>query len=224
MPENRKISYLLMCVLDPLQKRPTSVSLVTNPCEIAENNLQIIDNQPPTGVKKEFGVCSKQMSFDDRSFVVRFVEWVHLLKVLGVDKIHAYNRHVHPELFKAITYFEDKGFVEIKPFLEPHGTSYELQRWPMRSIERNLLNDCFYRNKNLYKYIAIIDPDEIFMPIIETDKNWHDLMANFKDAENLDFFFFSYVYFSHNESIAKNNDIPSYLYMMQHTKVKFDKL
>jgi Glycosyltransferase family 92 len=193
------------------------VSLVSNPCDNAENNLEIINNKPPNGVKKKFGVCTKQMDYDNRDFAKRFIEWVEMLKILGVDKIHGYNRHVSKDLFKAMTYYEEEGILDINPFLEPFGTVYKLHDWPMRSIERNLLNDCFYRNKNLYEYIAIIDPDEFFMPLIH--ENWHDLLSNLKNKENQDYFYFSYVWFVHNTSIKDINGIPSHFYMLQHIQV-----
>lgn len=207
-----------MCELELQGQRPTSVSLVSNPCENAENDLQIIDNQPPDGVQKMFGVCTKQMQFESQTFVARFVEWVHILRILGVEKIHGYNRYVHKDLFKVMNYFEDKNFLEMKPFLEPAGSFYILRSWATRALERNLLNDCFYRNKNLYKYIVVLDPDEIIMPVKKTDHNLTALMKNFKDAEIWDYFYFQYFFFKNNDSLL-NNDVPKQFYMLRHIKV-----
>ena len=45
-------------------------------------------------------------------------------------------------------------------------------------------NDCLYRNMYRYKYIALLDIDEVILPIEE--KNWSDLMKNVKPlAENM---------------------------------------
>ena len=37
-------------------------------------------------------------------------------------------------------------------------------------------NDCLYRNMYRYKYIALLDIDEVILPIEED--NWSDLMKN----------------------------------------------
>ena len=209
-----------MCSFDHLKFTPTAVSLTLNPCQLADNNLKIINNHPPNGVQKEFGVCTKQLSYDNRSFTFKFVEWVHLLRILGVEKIFGYNRFVHQDTTKAIKYFEDKGWVEMYPFLEPQGTVFELTSWPTRAIERVLLNDCFYRNFNLFKYIAVIDPDEILMPLKENITNYHDMIKSFPDHKQYDFFFFSYVYFSSNENDFFVQKIPAHHHMLRNVIVK----
>lgn len=223
LEKGKKIPYFLVCPLANVTSRPTSVSLVLKRCENAENNLEIINNQPPDGVKKKFGVCTKQMNYQDREIAVRLIEWVHILRILGVDKIHGYNRHVHPNMFKAMNYFEEKGFAEFKPFLEPHDIVFKPRQWLTRTIEKNLLNDCFYRNKNIYEFIAVLDLDEVIMPVKETDRNWNDLLGNFKNKEQKDYFFFSYAFFENKTSKIKDESVPSHFYMLHHTEVKISR-
>lgn len=101
--EGAILPFLVTCPINVNNtKKPTTVSLTANPCDNAENNIKIIDNQPLNGVKKGFGVCCKSLSFSDRSYVIRFIEWVHILRILGADKITLFNQHVHPELFKIL--------------------------------------------------------------------------------------------------------------------------
>jgi Glycosyltransferase family 92 len=123
--------------MDAHDKIPISVSLVPKPCDAAENNLKVIDNQPPNGSKKYFGVCSKQMNYQDKNFAIRLIEWIHLLRILGVEKVHAYNRFVHPDTIKVFKYFEEKDWLEIQPFLEISTTDFALTKTPMPTIEKN---------------------------------------------------------------------------------------
>jgi Glycosyltransferase family 92 len=198
---------------------PVSVSLTANACDDAENKLKIIDNHPPNGVKKRFGVCCKSLTYGDRKTVIRFIEWVHLLRILGADKITLFNRHVHPELFKIMNYFQDKGYIEFSPFLEPSGVSTSLQASPQTyMLEMMQHTDCFYRTRHLYDYIAVMDIDEVIIPMKTEDYTWHDLVKNFDLSQG-------YVSFFSKNRIMPNlgkllhADIPDYHYMLQHTEV-----
>lgn len=44
--------YMITCPFEREKKLPISVSITENPCDKAENNMKIINNQPVNGVKK----------------------------------------------------------------------------------------------------------------------------------------------------------------------------
>lgn len=207
--------YLISCPFEHghhENRFPKSVSLTVNLCDEAENNLKIINNQPVGGVKKKFGVCSKQISYTNRDFGIRLVEWVHLLNILGNDKVHLYNRYVHPEVYKVLQYMENQGLIEMWSYLEPKAN--DLHTWQAHLLEMNILNDCFYRIRNLYEYIVILDVDEVIMPVISTDKSWSDLMGRFNKSLN-DAWSSENVYYP--EVGAKPlEEVPKYHYMLQH--------
>ena len=213
---------MIICPIDFSGKIPTSVSLTTMPCDFAENNLRIIDIHPPKGVKEEFGICVKHVTYEDREFAFRFVEWVHLMRIMGVTKIHLANRFVHPDLLKVLNHFETKDFVEVLPFLEPSSVPDVKRTWEARTLELNMINDCFYRVRHLYKYLAIVDPDEIITPVKPEIKTWHELLESI-DLEGKKYD----AYLSHNLIFPNveaplNPDIPPYHYILQHTRVKFE--
>lgn len=215
---NQNHPYLITCPLDKVHHKPTSVSISSKPCSRAENKLIIIDNQPLSGIKKKFGVCTSYITFESRDFGIRFVEWVHMLRILGADKLHIYNRFVHPDVYELLQFFEKSGFVEVLPFLEPR----EFKMGTTDTLQINMLNDCFYRNKNLYKYIVVQDTDEIILPVNEEDKNWNDLTSrilnHFKKDDDFDSYSAGNFYFSNNNlsDAQPLSDVPSYFYMLQH--------
>lgn len=201
---------------------PVTVSLAAYVCGNAENKLKIIDNKPKTGTKKGFGLCSKSLSFDNRDFVIRFIEWVHLQRILGVDKITLFNRHVHPEMFEILNYFQDKNYIEVKQFLEPSGLSTAAFRsQQVNMLEVMELTDCFYRTRNLYEYIVVMDPDEIIAPRKAEDYTLHDLVKRLDHTKEI-------VAFQPRNSIYLDlgrplySDIPKYHYILQHTEVIHD--
>lgn len=148
--EGLKVPFIITCPIEFSHRTPVAVSLTAKPCEHAENKLIIIDNLPPNNIKKTFGVCTKYLFFEDRKVVARFIEWVEMVRILGADKITLYNRNVHPEHFKILNYYKEKGFLEFFPFLEPSG----IENAPTAStqfymIETLLHTDCFYRTRKL---------------------------------------------------------------------------
>ena len=203
---------------------PILVSLTTEPCAQATNILEIINNQP-NGVKKEFGVCSKQLLFEDRGFGIKFIEWVHLLRILGAHKIHLYKEKVHNDTENVVEYLHDKGYIDIKPFKAPSNLNDTTFHTSLRrTLEINLLHDCLYRVKNLYEYIVVVDTDEVIMPMLENHKTWHDLVKQIKNTyrRELDAYVAKYVTYLHYDQ--KNHDdgmeeIPEHLYMLRHIYV-----
>jgi hypothetical protein len=217
MPLNGKIPYLLTCPLSSNDETPVSVSLVMEPCQTAENDVKIIDNQPESQQKKEFGVCLKQLNFEDKKSAFRFIEWVHLMKILGVDKIHGFTRSVHPDILKAVKSFTEKGWMEMKPVFAPLGSMFVHASWETRALELMLLNDCFYRNLNLYKYIIVIDTDEVIMPVSVNTTILHDLIETLDPTESIDNYYFPYGFF---KTSRVNRVIPDQFFMLQHVMVK----
>ena len=113
-----QVPYMIVCPLHKREKLPLLVSLTSEACAQSTNILEIINNQP-SGVKREFGVCSKQLFFEDRGFGIKFIEWVHLLRILGAHKIHLYKEKVHNDIENVVEYLDEKGFIDIKPFIAP---------------------------------------------------------------------------------------------------------
>lgn len=206
--------YLITC---PTYGRiPESVSLVVYPCDNAENNLKIINNHPPDGVKKKFGICSKQISYENRNFGFRIIEWIHMLRILGADKIHIYNRYVHPSFFKVLEYMEAQGFVEVWPYLEVRTAKrFTAQK---QLLEMNVLNDCFYRIRHLYEFIIILDIDELIMPVMEEDRSWHDIIKRQNIVVSTKDAFTSELVNYPNINAKPVDGVPNYHYMLQHIR------
>jgi Glycosyltransferase family 92 len=201
---------------------PVSVSLTANMCENATNKLQIIDNQPPNGAKKMFGVCCKAMTFDDRSYVIRFVEWAAMMRILGADKITIFKNRVHLDFEKILNHFEDEKNFEVLPYRAPSNVSLASKSHSIQfqMLEMMQHTDCFYRTRNLYEYIAVMDTDEVIVPMRSEDYTWHDLAKHFDLSKGI-VSFLSRNQIMPNLGKPLHADIPEYHYMLQHTEVRF---
>ncbi|XP_075156581.1 uncharacterized protein LOC142229893 [Haematobia irritans] len=182
--------YLLTCV-PPKQtpgsivRIPKAVAIVNRQCDTPTNILKVIYEKPPEGEEKlPFAVCVKGLDFPYADISNRLAEWLELQRLLGAEKVYMYDIAVHPNVKKLLTYYETEGFVEVRPITLVGGVvglPY-MQHW-MLSVTRfnkrlNELipyNDCFYRHMYQHDYIALIDVDEILMPLGELE-TWQDIV------------------------------------------------
>merc|ERR1719215_2156197 len=209
--------YLLACQLPKTHwgKTPVSVSIVENKCDKATNNLRVTYNKPEEGEgKKKFAVCVKGLDFPEDDLSIRLTEWIEVLGSLGADKIFLYNLEVHPNITKVLDYYSAQGLVDVTPISLP---GYQpnlpiLQHMYLKSKLNNKrqnelipYNDCLYRNIYRYEYIALLDIDEVIMPL----KNENRASWNFRNV-----YFMDEMLDAHEHQHFK--DIPEYLHMMQH--------
>lgn len=179
--------FIISCTLPKIKttfgslKAPDSVSLTLNLCTKLMNNLRVINERPKE--KKKFAVCVKGLDFLHEDLSVRLVEWIELLNILGAEKIFLYDLEVHPNISKVIRYYVKKGFVELTkltlPGEQPNlpGFRHLYLKNKLTNKRQNELipyNDCLYRNLYSYKYLALLDIDEVIMPL--KYENWSSLM------------------------------------------------
>lgn len=223
--------YLIACQIPHKYHKivPASVSIVEKPCDTATNNIRIIYNKPEK--KKDFAVCVKGLDFLHEDLSVRLVEWIELLGILGAEKVFFYELQVHPNISKVLRYYEKLGRVESTPLTLPGGQPnvpgfqhMYLVRKVNHKRQNELIpyNDCLYKNLYTYKYIALLDVDEVIMPV--NMMSWKELMdvVEVKALEIRNETRASYnvrnVYFLddliHTHGWFK--DIPKYMHMLQH--------
>jgi hypothetical protein len=180
--------------------------------------LEVIDNQPKNGVKKRFGVCTKQYTLPNRESAMMFLEWIEMIKILGAEKMYFYVANVHPDVMKVAKYYESTGFVDIKMFYDPSPYNFPDYTKSCVQMEYVTTNDCFYRNRNLYDYIVIIDIDEIPIPLMGNDRTWQDLLNRVEEYEKYDSISVRSVTYSPKE-VETFPGVPKYHYVLNHVRV-----
>ncbi|XP_066959543.1 uncharacterized protein [Macrobrachium rosenbergii] len=225
--------YLMACRIPKEHHHlvPVSVSLVEKPCEKATTNLKVIYNLPLSGLKEDFAVCVKGLDFPGTDLSVRITEWLELLFLLGVSKVFMYDIEVHPNVAKVLNYYEKQGLIEVTKLTLPGElpniaglTHWFLKSRVVHKRQNELIpyNDCLYRNMYKYKYLALLDTDEVILP--KQVLSWNDLMDTLviKAKQNSDVTPSSYharnVYFwdTTNHTHDWFPDIPPYMHMLQH--------
>lgn len=223
--------YLIACQIPAAYKKvvPASVSIVEKPCDKATNNLRVIYDKPAE--KKKFAVCVKGLDFLHEDLSVRLVEWLELLNLLGADKVFFYQLQVHPNITKVLNHYVDQGRVSVTPLTLPGGQPniptfqhLYLKKKLNHKRQNELIpyNDCLYKNLYNYEYIALLDIDEVIMPLKED--NWSALMdrvvplSRAGSATPRASYNVRNVYFLDDLTHAHGwfREIPQYMHMLQH--------
>ncbi len=92
----------------------------------------------------------------------RLVEWMEMMKLLGVNKVAAYNQSADPAATRVLNHYWDQGFLDIwqmDPDYLPAEALGEI-RWraPLS------LTDCLYRYMFHFNRMMPIDVDELIIP------------------------------------------------------------
>lgn len=224
-------TYLITCRIPKVLQQfiPSSVSIVNERCDTASNNLQVINNKPLDGTKQGFGVCVKGLDFLHSDISVRLVEWIELLHILGANKIYFYQLNVHPNIAKILQYYKEKDMIHVTPLTLAGGQPnipHIQHKYFTEHIQQKRLNeliaynDCFYKNMQLYDFIALLDVDEVIMP--KKDMTWNQLLKRVlkKATTQHTSFYVTNTYFL---DVNKGEDnwiktIPKYMHMLQHVQ------
>ncbi|XP_063854098.1 uncharacterized protein LOC135096507 isoform X2 [Scylla paramamosain] len=230
--------YLLQCIvpMDFTERVPLSVSLVEDRCDPPKNNLRVINNLPGEGGKENFAVCVKGMS-GTRDNSLKMVEWLELMFLLGAHKVFLYDMGVHSNMSKIFRYYESQGKVDLKSLTLPGDQPNDrdlldiyLKHKVVNKRQNEVIpyNDCLYRNMNRYKFIVLLDTDEIIMP--RTTQNWETLMKKIApevmsgSGHPRSSYVARHVYFldSMQEEHGWATDVPHYMHFLQHVYRAFN--
>ncbi|KAL1415404.1 hypothetical protein MTO96_006829 [Rhipicephalus appendiculatus] len=219
--------------LNSKREAPLSVSLVEKQRDKPTNNVRVMNNRP--AAKQDFAVCVKGLDFLKDDLSVRLIEWIELLNILGAQKIFLYELDIHPNISKTLQYYQQKGLVELTPITLPGdqpnlpGLRHNFLRMKVtckRQNELNPYNDCLYRNLYSYKYIILLDVDEVIIPV--QHHTWKQLMS---DVVPMSLYLKHYTWASYHvrnvyflddmmnedaKHTTREMGIPGYMHMLQH--------
>lgn len=221
---------MISCHLPPsLQdKVPVSVSIVEKPCDNATNNIAIIYNKPEQ--KKDFAVCVKGLDYFHDDVSVRLIEWIELLHILGANKVFFYDFQVHPNVSRTLAYLQTQGKVDISPITLPgyfpnvpalRHLFLKKKAVHRRQMEVMPYNDCFYKHMYEYRYIVLLDTDEVIVPTVGTWKELVDILeeTDLKDNQKISACYYARNVYFLDQFLPDNfyfDNIPKYMHILQH--------
>ncbi len=162
--------YMYTCDIPDAKVIPSYVSLVFEKCSNSTINLPIQIQEKHAHFKHKYGMCVAVAyeQIDPK----RIIEWVEMNKILGVTEINIYDSNVDRESRRIFEFYEKEKIVKIFDTPPPIPN---FSKWPRKLANVPILSDCMYRNMYHYKFVVVIDIDELIIP----RKQW-DFDAMFK--------------------------------------------
>lgn len=231
--------YLVSCPIPKSYRDtgvlPIGISVSNTPCAASGTFLQLA--KPGTKKKKNFAVCVKGLDFlDDISF--KIVEWIETQLLLGADSLTIYIFQVHPNVLKVLKYYESMRKVTLKnltlpgrqPNLPASARSEYLKKnqWQKRRHELVPYNDCFYSYIYSHKLVALVDLDEVIVPVVypSWDKLFSVIVKNQGNVlEKYASFSVQNVYFFDDFGPSNIPEVPEYHHLLRyiHRSSNFSK-
>ncbi|EDW00189.1 uncharacterized protein LOC6565482 [Drosophila grimshawi] len=258
-PTGKVFPTLISCRVPNVEKEaPEMVSIVAQRCDNARNLLRVVyepavntvampqqkdqpmNDQDNSEKPLRLMICVKALDFLYKDISWRLIEWLELMRLMGVSKVVFYDAQMHPNMTRVLNDYitSSPGFVELRPLSmgrgEPH-TGRHFHHYAMDADYFNRIlnemipyNDCFYRNMYKFDYIGVFDTDEVIMPLgnitklSDLIKLAHKVPNYGQDASDCSAwagFCFRNVYFPlypKRPKVYKN--LPSFYYMLQHVE------
>ena len=106
----------------------------------------------------DLGICTVTY-FDLDPY--RVLEWVEMQRVLGVTGIVLYNTSLNLQTSRVLHHYYSIGYMDIR---QAWRSVEQFYRDEIGLLNQLVLNDCLYRYMHTFKYIMILDPDEVILP------------------------------------------------------------
>ncbi len=112
---------------------------------------------PPEGVGVCIHGCAYTLDGSSEKTYKDIVQFLAMVKVLGAKVVTLYNLNIKQSLLKQVSrVYPD--FLDIVQWVNLNNTMHYYG-------QRILINDCVYRNMKRVKYVAMIDTDEMILPV-----------------------------------------------------------
>ncbi|RXG56658.1 hypothetical protein Avbf_06873, partial [Armadillidium vulgare] len=142
------------------------------------------------------GICGKALFYYNNDFSYRLIEWIEVLRNLGISKIFLYKSKCHKNIQKVFDFYEKEGIVKVITFHYPppivqEGTFIRLmfcRLWSRNekiefwSVQNIYINDCLLRNKDDFDYLGVMDSDEI--PIMKNHQSLPEFLMYLRQRNN----------------------------------------
>ena len=150
------------------------------------NNLLAVTHlqNNKTAPKVDFTICTSPMFFN-YSDVGEFLQMVEVGQMLGVNKFVIYDLSIGKELLPYVQYYKKKGIVDVLPWNIPRyndANPKAIHQFIHYFGQVISINDCVYRYMYKTSYVAVLDLDEIIVPL--KSSTWSGMLSRLNQTSH----------------------------------------
>jgi hypothetical protein len=213
---NKYFAFMMTCQLEG--SVPLQVTVSRGRHDVI---LPVHEAKPAFAVRHTLAVCVKPMT--GQFSVSRIVEWLELHMAAGYDNFILYDTDVQGSTRYVLEYYENKGLLTVRHFpflmailsLAERKTSIgdNLRYALYQQVYLVALHDCILRFYPSYRYLAMVDLDEVILPA--KNRSIIDLVAEVeRHIPNVVSYMF-YTYWHFQEFSPPSPNISDHLYIQK---------
>lgn len=165
----------------------------------SRDHKQILDNDL---VDDKLAICVAP-AHSSYSNVLRVIEFIEFYKLLGASMFYLYNKSISTDVRNTFELYKKDQVAQIFQWnLDGYDSDVDLHYHGIMAA----LNDCLYRATFVdgFKYVAIVDFDELLMPLKDDTKILPDLLSKHDTDSTHSFCFQNVFFFEHLEANFSN--------------------
>ena len=167
--------YILSCHMKH-ETIPDTVGIISDP-QFQPNGMIPVEIPDRPSKRFNFGACVSITYWKQDPH--RIVEWLELLRILGVSRVAIYNNSLEYEASRVFQEYDRDGFVE---FRQSHNFINDPGELTIHMHMSPVINDCMYRGMYKFKKIIVTDFDELIIP--RTVDNYPDMITAIDQRQN----------------------------------------
>lgn len=191
LPKNTKQIHTIIVNCPANYGKPKSISLTTDPCKVLGNNLEIPLNKSEVNNKtSNIAVCVRWFIYPNHDMSIRLIEWLEMVRILGADHVYLSDLSIHPNMNRVKQFYTSSKFLTWDKYTlpgdQPNDDPITQANYVYNNVPNEILNDqirlydCVYQTMNIYKYLIIMDMDELIIPI--RHHTWRELLKNIENG------------------------------------------
>ena len=156
--------YIVSCKLPNTESFPIGTAVVDSSNKDAGPQIRVevpFDKQDILRVRKFDNIAACVSISYSHLDARKLVEWLEMQKILGISRVFIYNHSISADSGHVLKSYVQDNYVVLR---QSHSFIADSREKYTHLHMSPVINDCIYRQMKNFRYIAVIDLDEVIVP------------------------------------------------------------